>query len=262
MGAPIARRLAAAGHAVRAWNRAPEKAEGLGATVAGEPAEAVEGAGVVITMLADGATVEAVMPPLPPEVLWAQMSTVGVEDTARFAASHARYLDAPVLGSIPEAERGELVVFAAGPREPEGLFDPLAQRVLRLDDEPGAATRLKLVVNLWLLDLVESVAETFALAEALGLDPRAFLDAISGMPVDSPYAHLKGAKMLSNDYSANFPLRLALKDARLALAAAAAAGVELPVGKATEERLTAALELGHGDKDTAAVYLTTADEQP
>jgi 3-hydroxyisobutyrate dehydrogenase len=259
MGAPIARRLAEAGHELRAWNRTPEKAEGLGAAVATEPAEAVEGTDVVITMLADGATVEAVVPPLPPELLWVQMSTVGVDYTARFAASHPRYLDAPVLGSIPEAERGALVVFAAGAREPEGLFDPLAQRVLRLADEPGAATRLKLVVNLWLLDLVESVAETFVLAEALGLDPRSFLEAISGMPMDSPYAHLKGAKMLSSDYSASFTLRLALKDARLALEAAAAAGVDLPVGEVTEERLATALELGHGDEDTAAVYLAAKE---
>ena len=61
MGAPMARNLASAGHEVRAWNRTSSKAEGLGATVAGSPAEAVEGAEVVITMLSDGPTVAAVM---------------------------------------------------------------------------------------------------------------------------------------------------------------------------------------------------------
>ena len=255
MGAPIAHRLAEAGHAVRAWNRTPEKAEGLGAEVADTPARAVEGAEVLITMLADGPVTEAAVPPLAPETLWVQMGTVGVDETARFAERHPRYLDAPVLGSTPHAKSGELVVFASGATEPDGLFDPLATRVLRLGDEPGTATQLKLVVNLWLSDLVEALAETFALSESLGLDPRSFLDAITGMPMDTPYAHLKGGKMLSGDYSATFALELALKDVRLALAAARDAGVELPVAEATEARYAKAVELGHGGKDTAAAYL-------
>ena len=255
MGAPIARRIAETGHDVRAWNRTRDKAKGLGAVVAASPAEAVAGTEVVITMLADGPTVESVMPPLDPGVLWIQMGTVGVDETLRFAASHDRYLDAPVLGSRPEAEAGQLLVFAAGTSEPEGFFDPIARDVLRLDDEPGAATRLKLVVNLWIADLVEGVAEAFSLAEGLGLDPQRFLDAIGGMPMDSPYAHLKGGKILAGDYTANFTIPLALKDVRLALAAAAQTGVELPIGRATEQRFARALELGHGDKDTAAVYL-------
>lgn len=257
MGAPIARRLAEAGHTVRAWNRTRGRAEGLGAEVAETAAAAVAGAEVVFTMLADGPCVESVVPPLPAETLWVQMSTVGVDETARFAARHPRFLDAPVLGSTPQAEAGELVVFAAGAEEPPGLLDPLASRVLRLGDEPGPATRLKLVVNLWLSDLIESLAESFALAEALGLDPRSFLEAISGMPMDTPYAHLKGGKMLSGDYAASFTLELALKDVRLALEAARAVGVELPVGEATEARYAEAVALGHGGKDTAAAYLAT-----
>src|SRR5215468_8049287 len=104
MGGPMARNLAAAGHDVRVWNRTPEKAEGLGCTVAGTPAEAVAGAEVVLTMLSDGPTVEAVVPDLDPDVLWIQSSTVGVPETARFAERHPRYLDAPVLGSRPAAE--------------------------------------------------------------------------------------------------------------------------------------------------------------
>ena len=87
MGGAMARNLAAAGHEVHAWNRTREKSEGLGATVADTPAEAVEGAEVVLTMLADGPTVEAVVPELDPDALWIQSSTVGVADTERFAAT-------------------------------------------------------------------------------------------------------------------------------------------------------------------------------
>src|SRR5262245_25219844 len=161
MGGPIARNLAAAGHEVRAWNRTREKAEGLGAEVADTPSEALGDAEVLITMLADGPVVEEVVPELDSALLWVQMSTVGRADTARFAERHPRFVDAPVLGSKPQAESGELLVLGAGSEKPEELFDPIASRVMWLSDEPGAGTALKLTVNLWIMNLVENVAETF-----------------------------------------------------------------------------------------------------
>jgi 3-hydroxyisobutyrate dehydrogenase len=254
MGGPIARNLAAAGYDVQAWNRTREKAEGLGATIAGTPAEAVEGAEVLITMLADGPAIDAVLPELDSGTLWIQMSTVGVADTARFAERHARFLDAPVLGSKPQAEAGELLVLAAGSERPEELFASIASRVMWLADEPGAGTKLKLTTNLWIMNLVENLAETFALAEALEIDPRWFLEAIEGRPMDSPYAHMKGEKILTRSFDAQFALKHAAKDVRLALAAAREAGVDLGLGPATLERFERAIELGYGDQDNATVW--------
>jgi 3-hydroxyisobutyrate dehydrogenase len=258
MGGPIARNLAAAGHEVRAWNRTREKAEGLGATVADTPAAATVDAEIVITMLADGPTVDVVVPDLDPATLWVQMSTIGVADTARFAERHARFVDAPVLGSKPQAESGELLVLAAGRERPDELFDAIASRVMWLADEPGAGTRLKLVTNLWIMNLVENLAETFVLAEALGLDPQRFLEAIEGRPMDSPYAHLKGEKILTRNFAAQFALKHATKDVRLALEAARSAGVELGLGPATLERFERAIELGHGDEDTATAWFASS----
>ena len=121
MGAPIARHLAAAGHEVRAWNRTCEKAEGLGAEVADSPAAAVEGAEVVITMLADGPTVDSVNRAAGPGWsggIWAQTSTVGMDWTHRLAAladeKGVAYVDAPVLGTRKPAEDGTLVVLLSG----------------------------------------------------------------------------------------------------------------------------------------------------
>jgi 3-hydroxyisobutyrate dehydrogenase len=257
MGGPMARNLAAAGHDVTVWNRTREKCEELGVAIADTPQEAVDGAEVLITMLTDGPAIEEAVPELDPETLWIQMSTVGVADTAGFAERHVRYLDAPVLGSKPQAEAGELLVLAAGQDRPEEVFDAIASRVMWLADEPGAGTRLKLTTNLWILNLVENISETFALAEANGLDPRLFLGAITGQPMDTPYAHMKGEKILAGDFSPAFTLDAAAKDVRLALAMAAQAGLDLGLGPATLARFERAIELGHGAEDTAAAWFAS-----
>jgi 3-hydroxyisobutyrate dehydrogenase len=254
MGGPMARNLAAAGHDVTVWNRTQAKAEGLGARVAGTPEEAAAGAEVMITMLTDGPTVDHAVPELDPATLWIQMSTVGAADTDRFAARHPRYMDCPVLGSKPQAESGELLVLASGAERPEEVFAAIASRVLWLADAPGAGTRLKLCVNHWIINLVENVAETFALAEASGVDPALFLDAIRGRPMDSGYAHLKGEKILSGDFTPAFTLTVATKDIRLALDLALASGVELALAPAALGRHERAIELGHGDDDASAVW--------
>ncbi len=176
MGAPMARNLASAGHEVRAWNRTSSKAEGLGAQVASSPVEAVEGAEVIITMLADGPTVASVMDDvrLSDDVVWWQASTVGVDWVTKFAP----HVDGPVMGTRQPAEEGKLTVLASGPgRERLGdVFDAVAAKVIDLGEEIGAGQRMKLVGNSWVLALVEGLAETIALAERLGVDPRDFLD--------------------------------------------------------------------------------------
>jgi 3-hydroxyisobutyrate dehydrogenase len=265
MGAPMARNIAAAGHEVRAWNRTRERAEPLaqhGATVAGTPAEAVDGADVVVTMLSDGAAVEAVVAdlPFPDGSVWAQMSTVGVEAIERLSARAAEagvpIVDAPVLGTRAPAEQGQLTVIAAGPPDARErcapVFDAVGARTVVLGDEPGAATRMKLVLNAWLLALVEGLAESVALAERLGVEPARFLEIIDGGPLGPPYAKMKGPMMIERSYEPSFSLGLAAKDARLALEAAEAQGLELPALRAIRAQLEKAVEQGHGDEDMAA----------
>lgn len=267
MGAPIARRLAAAGHEVRAWNRSPAKVPAE-AEAAATPADAVEDADAFLTMLADGAAVEAVMEGVGPApgTPWLQMSTVGVaacERLARLAEERGLpFVDAPVMGSKPQAEAGELVVLAAGPedvrRRISPLFDAIARRVVWLD-RPCDGSRLKVVLNSWILCSIENLAETIALARAVGLDPQRFFEGIEGMPFDM-YAHVKGALMVEGEFPASFPLRLARKD--VALAVEAAGGLDLPVLRAALAQFDRALELGAGDEDAAAVSRATAREAP
>jgi 3-hydroxyisobutyrate dehydrogenase len=257
MGAGMARNLMAAGHELHVWNRTRERAEALagdGAVVHDTPAEALDGADALLTMLADGAAVAAAVEGLDLDgVRWAQMSTVGPEETDAFAArAPGTFVDSPVLGSKPAAEQGELTVLASGPFEPLApLFDAIGSTI-DLGDEPGAGTRMKLVLNHWVVALVEGVAETVLLAEALGLDPRKFLEIIDGGAMGPPYAKLKGTNMIEREYDPNFSLKLAHKDAGLIVAAAEAAGADLPLVRVVRDRMAAAIDRGHGDDDFSA----------
>ncbi len=264
----MARRLVAAGYDVTVWNRTAEKAAPLaddGATVAASAAEAVRGADVLITVLSDADAVESaldggkVLQHLADDAIWIQMSTVGIEGIHRLAGlarQHAvDFVDAPVSGTKQPAEQGKLVVLAAPQalrERAEPLFGVLGQKTVWLD-RVGEASRLKLVLNAWLLGLLAALADAVRLAEALGVDTGVFLDTIEGGPVGPPYARLKGDAMRAGDYPAAFPLGLAAKDARLVSAAAREAGVELGIADAVSALYAKAEAAGFGDDDMAAV---------
>jgi 3-hydroxyisobutyrate dehydrogenase len=268
MGRPMAANLCRAGLGVRAWNRTAEKAQGLheeGADVVQSPDEAARGADIVLTMLSDAdAVLEATAPALDAagsDVLWLQMSTVGEagwERCRELAEDRGvAVLDAPVLGTRQPAQDGALVVLASGPAalrdRAQPVFDAVGSKTIWLD-EAGAGTRLKLVVNSWVLSVVESAAEAVALAEGVGVDPQRFLEAVEGGPLDLPYLRLKAAAMLERSFEPSFSLRMAAKDARLVDDAARAHGLELPVFEAIARRMTAGAQ-EHGDKDLSATYL-------
>ncbi|MEN3310857.1 MAG: 3-hydroxyisobutyrate dehydrogenase [Actinomycetota bacterium] len=272
MGGPMARNLVRAGHEVTIWNRTEAKARALeqdGAHVALSPDAAVADAEIVLTMLADAHAVDSVMleggglAAMADGALWIQSSTVGVAATERLAELAERrevtFVDAPVLGTKKPAEEGQLVMLASGSDEARSRCHPVFRAIARDQvwvGEAGAGTRLKLVVNSWILCTVENIAETFVLCEALGLDPRNFLEAIGGGAMDMQYAHLKGEAMMNEDFPASFPLYLARKDVALILEAAGE--LKLPLVRATLQQFDRAFELGHGDEDMSAVYYASA----
>ena len=256
MGAGMARNLVAAGHDLAVWNRTREKAEAVdGAVVAGSPAEAARGADALVTMLADGPAVDAAVDLEGFDGVWAQMSTVGVEWTERFAARARErgtaFVDAPVLGSRAPAEAGELTVLAAGPPDEraQAVFDAVGSTTMWLG-EPPAASRLKLVFNAYVLLSLPALGQTLVLAAELGIEPAAFLDAIRGTGVDSPYAQTRGRAMAARDFAVNFPLELGRKDLALAIEAAA---TELPLARAALEAYDRAIAAGRGRDDMSAV---------
>ncbi|MEA2154137.1 MAG: 3-hydroxyisobutyrate dehydrogenase [Solirubrobacteraceae bacterium] len=275
MGLPMTRNLARIGFIVRAWNRSPEKAQPLaqdGVTLCETPAEAARGATAILTMLSDTGAVLDVMEgddgvlgaAGSDDVVWLQMSTIGLEGTQRCAelaeAQGLLFVDAPVLGTKQPAEQGELVVLASGPGDLHDrmapVFDVVGKRTLWVGDA-GAGTRLKLAVNTWILSVVEGAAETLALAEGLGLDPALVLDAVAGGPLDLPYLQMKGRAMIARSFDPAFRLSLAAKDAALVQEAADDHGLDLPLVAAIRRRLDEAAE-EHGDKDMSATFLASS----
>ncbi|MFD7661616.1 NAD(P)-dependent oxidoreductase [Streptomyces sp. NPDC059788] len=274
MGSAMARNLAGAGLDVRAWNRTRAKAEPLaadGVRIMDTPAGAVDGADAVLTVLLDGPAVLDAMrqsaPALRAKTLWLQMSTVGADGVAPLAAlarEHALdFVDAPVLGTKEPAEKGLLTVLAAGPEEVRDraarVLDVVGQRTLWVGDDAasGAASRLKLVVNSWVLTVINGTGEALALAQGLGVDPRSFLEAVAGGPLDLPYLRTKAELILSGEYPASFTVSAARKDARLIEEAAEAGGVHVDLTAAAAERLRRAEAQGHGDEDGAAAYFAS-----
>ncbi|HEV7726473.1 MAG TPA: NAD(P)-dependent oxidoreductase [Modestobacter sp.] len=252
MGAGMVRSLRRADLPVRMWNRDAAKARaltGTGAAAFDSPAEASAGADVVLTMVFDAdAAVDVVRRAAPAAgTVWLQCTTVGPAGADRTVATAAELglvlVDGPVLGTKKPAEDGALVLLASGDEGARErlspVFDALGSRTLWLG-AAGAGSRLKMACNAWLFMITAGAAQSIALARGLGIDPQHFLDAIHGGPLDTPYAHVKGANMIGGKHPVSFGLTGAVKDARLIQEALRAAGVSDRLDAAVLETLEAA----------------------
>jgi 3-hydroxyisobutyrate dehydrogenase-like beta-hydroxyacid dehydrogenase len=267
MGARIAGRLLESGHRVTVWNRTRAKTTELakrGASAAATPAEAAAHADAVITMVADPDALRAVTEDadgvasgIRTSATVIQMSTVGVAATLRLAAlldGRCGLLDAPVLGSVSEAESGTLTVFAGGDDAQFQRWQPLLSalgRPLHVGGI-GAGSAAKLVANTTLFGVVGVLGEALALARALGLEEDAAFDVLAATPI-APQAERRRAAVESGTYPPRFSLALAHKDAELIREAASAAGVDLRVTEAARTWLADAQEAGLGEQDYSSV---------
>lgn len=267
MGRGMAHSLLRAGFRVDVWNRAPEPAAQLateGATAHELPDAAVQHAHVVITMLSDAdatadmAFSQGMLAAMRPSAVWAQMATIGVAATGQLATRSATerpdvlYVDAPVSGTRAPAEAGQLLILASGPEAARPVLEPvfgaLGQRTKWLG-AAGDGSRLKLVMNTWLVTLVEGAAEVIALAGSLGVARQDVLDFLAEGNLASPAAHVKAQKMLAGDDSPDFSLQWAVKDIDLALAAT---DRPLPLVAVIQDRWTSLVNSGLGGLDVAA----------
>ena len=267
MGGRIARRLLDAGYEVLIWNRTAGRTSDLtelGAKPVESPADAARRAGAVITMVSDPAALTAVMEGRAglaagagSSVTVIEMSTVGPAAVLRLASvlpAGTGLLDAPVLGSLSEAESGSLRIFVGGPASLVEQWTPLLSALgSPVHVGPlGAGAAAKLVANSTLFGALGILGEALALAEGVGLSREAAFEVLAATPL-AAQAERRRAAIETGEYPTRFSLSLALKDVDLILEAAATAGVDLRLVTAARTWLAEAEEAGWGDRDYAAV---------
>jgi 3-hydroxyisobutyrate dehydrogenase-like beta-hydroxyacid dehydrogenase len=264
MGRSMAANLVKAGHEVTVWNRTPKTVEG--ARVAASPAEAAQVAEVVWMCVSDTKAVEAVLfgpngveSSLTQGMVIVDSSTISPSATHQFAervkARGVDYADAPVTGSKIAAEAGSLI-FMVGADESvlarlQPLFQAMGKQVFHMG-ETGKGQATKLAMNLQIALIYEGFAEALTLATKLGVDINRLLPLVQASMVRSGVVDYKAPFVLKRDFSANFPLRLMLKDIHLTLDAAKESRVRLPGLEAVSEIYEMATEDGHQDLDYAA----------
>ena len=269
MGRGMASRLMDSGYPLVVWNRtraATDAFAARGAVVARSPDETLA-AEVVITMLADDASVEAVwitsglVQKLPATAIHLNMASVSLRLGQRLDALHrghgTQYVSAPVFGRPEFAARGELDVIAAGAPSAiarcEPLFKVLGRRWFNVAAEAPKANAVKVARNFLLATIIESLGEAFALVEKAGVDPQLFFDIITSTAMNSPAYKNYGAMMLNNPVDPTFPLTLGLKDVELALQTAADLGVPMPTAELLRTQHRAAIAAGYGEREWAAL---------
>jgi 3-hydroxyisobutyrate dehydrogenase-like beta-hydroxyacid dehydrogenase len=218
MGAPIARRLLAAGHQVTVWNRTQARAVALvaaGARSAASPVEAVGDADVVITMLTDATAVETVLfgpggaaTALRTGAVVVDMSTIGPAAVAELARRlPVDLVDAPIGGSVAAAEAGRLMILTGGDKSivdsVVGVLEALG--TVRRCGGSGTGAALKLVLNAALVTGLAALADTLSVADAVGVDRSTALDVLAAGP-------LRGAVDRANASGSAFSVALASKD--------------------------------------------------
>jgi 3-hydroxyisobutyrate dehydrogenase-like beta-hydroxyacid dehydrogenase len=273
MGSGIAARLIEAGHTVAVYNRNAVKAEPLvkmGARLAASPAEAARGE-AVITMLADDHAVEhvvfgdeGILAALKPGAIHISMSTISVALVERLERAHRdkgqRLVSAPVFGRPDLAASGKLFVLAAGETEAvatcEPLFAAIGQRTFEVADEPAKANLVKLAGNFLISAVIEGLSEALALVGKAGLDKAAFLDLLTSTLFGAPVYKTYGGLIVDERYQpAGFRAELGLKDAALALAAAKALKVPMPLASLISDRFLTLIAGGGAKLDWSALGL-------
>lgn len=272
MGTPMARRLLAAGLPVTVFNRNPAKAEPLraeGATVAPSPAAVLDAAQVTFLMVSDDQAIRELFTgergllqsPATGKLI-VNMSTVSPGVSQEMAelsrAKGHKYLDAPVSGSVKQAETGQLAIMVGGEeaafQQAQPLFEHLGKLALRVGPT-GAGNTAKLAMNTLLGFQAQGLAEAVRFAQQHGLATADLLALIKSSALASTFINIKGDAILNENYQAAFALKLLAKDLRLAKAE----GLDSPLANVVHQTFQEA-EPTTGDEDVIAIlkYLNRA----
>jgi 3-hydroxyisobutyrate dehydrogenase-like beta-hydroxyacid dehydrogenase len=268
MGSLQAMNLAQAGYELTVFNRTREKADKWaaehGGTVVDSPREVAENSDVVITMVVDGAQVEAMLADALPgareNTLFIDMSTIA-PGTARSLAERVRgeghaFVDAPVTGSSPKAKTGTLTIMCGGEdadiERARPLFEVMGEKIV-VCGEAGQGQAVKVISQAITAVNCATLAQGLVLARQTGVDVDALLQTMDGGSSDSTMRALKSKPMLDHDFTPLFKLAHMLKDVQLCLAEARTAGGSCPFAGLAAELYGAGMGRDLGEQDFAAV---------
>jgi 3-hydroxyisobutyrate dehydrogenase len=271
MGSRMAANVARAGFPLTVWTHTPGKAERWAsqhdATPCATPAEVAQASDIVLSMVVDGGQVaeillgdEGVIHGAHERLLCVDSSTISPAQTRHIGAALAErgvpMLDAPVTGSSPRAEDGSLTIMAGGKAEHFARAKPLLEAMGKLIvhvGELGQGEMLKLINNALGAANAAALAEALLLARATGVDLDAFVEVTSAGSGASAQMQMKSTPMREHDYTTLFKTAHLLKDVRLCLEEAQAAGVPFPSAGHARNLLVATMGRGHGEQDYAAI---------
>ena len=273
MGRPMAKHIAAKGHAVVVFNRSRPAIDELvaaGATAADSPADVARRATVIVTMVSDTPDVEAVLAGpqgilegLQPGSVVIDMSSISPVATKRLAAAVAEkggsMLDAPVSGGEIGAINGTLSIMVGGDVAALARVRPILEcmgnpeRIVHVGPVSGDGQTCKICNQIAIGGALAGVSEAFALARKAGVDPARVREALLGGFAASRVLEVHGERMLEGNYVPGFRARLYQKDLRLAQEAAGANGVAIPATAVVAQLLNALVASGGADLDYSAL---------
>jgi len=271
MGYPMAGHLAAAGHEVTVFNRTPERAAAwvahYGGRSAATPADAANGAEVVLVCVGDDPDVRQVVAG-PDGVLAATQLPKVIVDHTTASAALARelhqqaatvgvgFVDAPISGGQVGAENGVLTVMCGGDPEPFAVVEPLIgaySRACQLLGESGSGQLTKMVNQICIAGLVQGLSEALNFGQKAGLDMDKVLGVVSGGAAQSWQMENRGTTMVRDEFDFGFAVDWMIKDLKICLAEAANNGAELPVTATVAQFYKALSNKGFGRNDTSSL---------
>jgi 3-hydroxyisobutyrate dehydrogenase-like beta-hydroxyacid dehydrogenase len=270
MGLPMAQRLSKAGSQFAVFNRTKSKAESLlseGALWRDTPSSVASSSDIIFSMVSNPDALrdialgpDGVLTGLKSGSIHIDSSTVSPSITRDLAAQYAGrgcfFLHAPVLGSVPQATDGTLLMFAGGDdaayRTAEPYLHLLAKQIWRFD-LPEQATHMKLICNLFIAGMITTLGQALMFAEKANVDQGMMLDIIGHSQLSSPMYQTKGSSIVQNNFSPRFFLEHMLKDVNLMLDAARDIHAPLPAIEIAQQLFVEAHRAGYGREDYSAV---------
>ena len=279
MGLPMATNLVAAGHKLRVYNRTASKADPLvktGAELMSNSASVASSGGVVITMLADDAAVEAVVigthgiaQRLAPGGIHISMSTIAPATARKLAEHHAEsgstYVAAPVFGRPEAAAAKRLWICTSGPHDAKdrvaSILHAMGQKIFDFGEQVDAAHAVKVAGNFLIAAAMESIAEALTMVEKSGVDRVAAIDMLASTLFACPVYQGYGKAIAQMQHTpVGFRLPLGLKDVDLALKTGAELRVPMPIASILHDRFLESIAKGRTEMDWSGVALAARDD--